>query len=284
MGKFKRKREWFPSLKERKTQEKLREIVPEKERWTKKSAPKKVVILEFGDEKVREVMGKNTQLVNRYLVGDVNKKFLYQNNLVKVYSYLSRCLIEELPKEKRSKPFLFVAPRRGGELSEILFKKESTGKISIDPYKIQLARVKEKVLGVKEIFFESQPPDLKKLKKDVIIFDDCIASTVSIEALLSLVEEWCISQGVQINELKIWIAAAAATQRGIERLLYLAKEKYRFRDIKIIIGILVWAMNSDFYLINADNAHKYIVGDMGDWTMRLPLSFNKKVWWNRYRK
>jgi len=249
------------------------------------------LILELEDEEVKEIMAKNTELVNESNPENVEDRFLYQKNLVEVYKKLAKILINELSKNRTSNsslPLLFFAPLRGGELPEIVMKKEiddAVEKISIWPFKIRLARIKKKgMLGVKEVFFESQPPDLKKLKKDVIIFDDCIASTVSIEALLDLIKEWSLAQGVSSKELKIWIAAAAATQRGIERLLYLAKEKYGFGNMKIIDGVLVFRMNSDFYLVDAENPTKYIVGDMGDWTEKLPEGFNDEAPWNKFRE
>lgn len=57
------------------------------------------MILELEDEEVKEIMAKNTELVNESNPENVEDRFLYQKNLVEVYKKLAKILINELSKK-----------------------------------------------------------------------------------------------------------------------------------------------------------------------------------------
>lgn len=285
---FKRKRKRILPLTEKREQDELKKVVPVTERWTVTSAPEEVRVLEFEDKGIKKAMARVTELANKSKPENVEDRFLYQKNLVGVYEKLGGILSKEMLKDgalNASLPIFSVFPRRGGRLPEGVIKEQlkETG-IFLHPFKIQLGRTMENgMLGVNETIFESSPPNLKELNMSNTLFgDDCLASTITYDSTVLLFKEFCHEQDIPLKKFKMWIVTSAATQRGIERVLRVTKDE--FREIKIIVGILVFRMNDKFYLVDEKDPSIDIVGDMGERQKLLPPEYNKKAGWNEYKE
>jgi hypothetical protein len=82
---------------------------------------------------------------------------------------------------------------------------------------------------------------------------------------MEMVKEALIVARIPLTKARVLIAISAATQRGSESLLSPeTKQHFGFGDIKAVVGMPVYKMDSHFYLQHPDD--RYVVGDMGNWT------------------
>ena len=81
------------------------------------------------------------------------------------------------------------------------------------------------------------------------------------------------NKGILFN--RIIINCPVATQQGMEFL------KKKIKNLELNISLIAYRLNQDFYIMR--NKNKFLVGDMGNWSKKLPPSFNKKAFWNEKR-
>ena len=123
------------------------------------------------------------------------------------------------------------------------------------------------------------PRNLKRFRK-LHIQEDCIATGDSIAGSILVLK----NKGIVFDEVQI--DAVAATQKGVEfiqrYLKYLGIKK-----VMVKVGGLCFRLGEHFYLRRTkEEGYKrdeFFVGDMGEWSRKLPVSYDKKAWWNKNR-
>lgn len=244
--------------------------IPLKQRIIKSNS--QVQLLAPGRPEIKLALRKITELAN--LSGEGYKKtknrFLYQKALNEV----CQPMVAEIYEEGISKTLGLII-ERGALLIGAFYNFP----------KKQLARIAAKRLDKTDGTFGlglsnlSLPSDIKKFKR-FHIQEDCIATGDSIGGIiLALKQKGIFFENIQID-------CPAASQFGVQFLLKFLKW-LGVKKILIKTGTLVYALDQDYYLRRtigeAYKKREYFVGDMGEWSKKLPISFNSKACWNKKR-
>jgi hypothetical protein len=244
--------------------------IPVKRRITKSNH--QIKILSAENSKIKYAMLKVTRLANlpKEPYKDPKKRFQYQESLSKV----CQPMVDEIYKEG-TEGALALLMERGAILIGAFYN---------FPVQ-QIARVVAKRLDKADGTFGlglsdlRLPPHMERFTK-LHIQEDCIASGDSIGGLVLVLKE----KGIFFEEIQI--DCPAATQFGVEFLTqflaWLGVEKVTFK-----VGALVYALDEHYYLRRTEDEgfenEEFVVGDMGEWSKRLPRSYNAKAWWNKNR-
>ena len=197
------------------------------------------------------------------------KRLLYQKSLAEIFKLMKK----NLPAEFANSAVLVL--ERGAILINSFYNSKKNNLIRVIAKRLDY---KDGKLGL-GLANLSLSKNIKKFKR-IHVQEDCIATGDSIGgALLALKEKNIFFEDVLID-------VAVATQTGVEFLLaYL-----RFLGIKKTIirtGALCFKLDNHFYLKRTKEegykGNEYFVGDMGAWSKKLPVKFNKIAWWNKNR-
>lgn len=224
------------------------------------------------DADIREALAEVTRLAN--LPGkpyeDEEKRYLYQKALAKV----CKPMVAKIHKEGIDK-VLGLLIERGALLIGAFY----------DFPEDQVARVLAKRLdkaddtlglGLSDLRL---PPNVERFTK-LHIQEDCIATGDTISGLILALKK----KGIFFDEVQI--DCPAATQVGIEFIIAFLNW-LGVKKILIKTGALVYALDDHYYLRRtAEEGYRnreFFVGDMGEWSKKLPVSYNKIAWWSKYR-
>jgi hypothetical protein len=201
---------------------------------------------------------------------DEEKRYLYQKALARV----CKPMVDKIHKEGIDK-VLGMLIERGALLIGAFY----------DFPEDQVARVLAKRLdkaddtlglGLSDLRL---PPNMERFTK-LHIQEDCIATGDTISGLILALKK----KGIFFDEIQI--DCPAATQVGIEFIIAFLKW-LGVKKVLINTGALVYALDDHYYLrrtIEEGYEDKgFFVGDMGEWSKKLPVSYNKTAWWNKNR-
>lgn len=223
-------------------------------------------ILSLTDPAIAIQMGKITDLANDPAKSPDKSEDRqeYRGNLEQVYQAEARKLNDKIGNKKA----LIFAPRNGG-----IFVKDTAQEIlngeNISWFGYRMSRIQKKDGGLMVgIQLDENNPALEDFDT-FVFFDDCMASFISCAATMEMIKNNLIAEGVNPASKELLIAVSAGVQRSMQEITSEeAQNHFGFKDISAVTGILVFAMNDHYYLIDAENPQKQIVGDMGNWTRK----------------
>jgi len=191
---------------------------------------------------------------------DDDKRFKYQENLSKI------CL-PMVNQNTKGKLALII--ERGAVLIASFFNFPKNQLILVRAKRIK----SNNSLGLELSNFRI-PKDCKKYNQ-LVILEDCIATGDTIfGCILSL-------QKMGIDFEKIEINCPLSSQFGYEYL------KKSFKKLTINFGTIAYGLDENFYIRRtAEEGYPnkdFYVGDMGEWSKKLPAKFDKIAWWNKNR-
>lgn len=219
---------------------------------------------------IKPAVANITQLANSsHFSKDPKKRILYQKSLTEIFRLMRASLTEGFA----SAAVLLL--ERGAILVNSFYQSKKDRLIRIVAKRLDYKNGKFG-LGLADLRL---PKNIKKFKK-LHIQEDCIATGDSIAGTLLALKE----KNIFFDQ--VLIDVAAATQTGVEFLFAYLK----FLGIKKTIirtGALCFKLDNHFYLKRTkEEGYKrdeYFVGDMGAWSEKLPMKFNKIAWWNKNR-
>jgi len=237
----------------------LRSLVPEEQRL--KEDTDDITVLGFKQPLIREAMDNITDLANDLdrSYQDSNDRREYRESLAYVYKAMAADAKDWAGEDN----VLIFSPKNGGIFVQEVFEQEGFPANSFFDYRMSRVQTNDGGLMV-GITIGDNNPKITDYKKFVFA-DDCMASDISVSATLEMIREAFRKESISLSEVEILITFSAATQRGLESLVsQKTSERFGFKDMRAVTGILVYEMDDHFYLKHPDG--KYVVADMGQWT------------------